>query len=315
LNRKREQDAWVRFLINIALILILLQHYSGRIVINPQTDISSDISTWITIILINWILPTYSTPSIYDTSIYSTRLHSRYSRFLARLLYGRSFTQIFIFRIATSFLLTPLFDYNNFIYRGFSSVRLLGEVMLLNLGQFITGMITIKIIHKGLWGGFLRYYPSAAELQKLRDTIQRLKAEAKSNNCKLERSRKLDKLDIGIAEKQRGKRSSFGSCLRQLASASGFSSCTSFCKCCRNCCNSSNPGFEAHSTSIEYQGKNIEVVICHNDYDQKFTKRRFDVSFELRAADAAIRGFAVARQFPFPLPEMLGFVKGLTDFS
>ena len=49
--------------------------------------------------------------------------------------------------------------------------------------------------------------------------------------------------------------------------------------------------------------------------DREYTDKRFDISFELRAADAAIRGFGVARQFEFNLPEALNLVKGVKSFS
>ena len=61
-----------------------------------------------------------------------------------------------------------------------------------------------------------------------------------------------------------------------------------------------------------------DVRSVHTDFspdDQRYTDECFDVSFEMRAADATLRGNALALQFQFGLPTGLSLTEDVSRFS
>ena len=338
LVNKRRQHTIAKWIINLTLLIIpVLNLTTGSLWKHYNTNIFAVIGAISSLIAINWLLSLPKWNSIYDIN--------RPPRFL-RFLYFDSFTLVFAFRI-TSFLFNKtLFNASN-QYRGFDGLNS-SDIFCVTFGQAIPYLFLIKAAYKRAFGGLLPYVPSSRDIVKLAALIksEQLMQQIKSTTNTIQ----LLELNYHLLQfMKKNSKAIFEDETKSLAFAMSDDQATHYEEQKANMSDPLNSplaclhplsrlrffSIPQNSLSGEPKSRNealpslpladLKCQDCQQKFfsvhtgfskkDRKYTDKRFDISFELRAADAAIRGFGVAHQFQFTLPETLNLVKGVKNFS
>ena len=338
LLNKRRQHIIAKLLINLTLLIIPILHLTtGSLWKHYSTNIVAFIGAISSLIAINWLLPLPKWNSIYNIN--------KPPRFL-RFLYLDSFTLVFAYRITGFLFNKTLFNASN-QYRGFDGLNS-ADIFCVTMGHIIPYLFLIKAAYKRAFGGLSPYVPSSEDIVKLTILVksEQLMQQIKSTTNTIQ----LLELNYHLLQfMKKNSQAIFEDEMKSLASTMSDGQVT---HCKEQKANMSDPlnrplaclhplsrlrFFSIPQNSLSGEPKNRNEVLsslpladlkcqdCQQKFfsirtgfskkDREFTDKRFDISFELRAADASIRGFGVAHQFQFTLPETLNLVKGVKNFS
>lgn len=313
----------INSVLSLNIILTLIWLVKGKY----KTDLNSSFCSIVALLLFNWLMPKW------NPSIYHTYKLSRCSRFF----YFDSFTLVFVTKIILSLFLKVFLDIldPSSEFTELSTVTSAAQFVI-NLGTSIPIFFATKIMYKRTFGGFIPYIPSVKEIEKLEILM---KPELLQSQQLLKLSYHLLKFmqenrkylfEDEIKAKPQDVIPSFENKDQHGTNKTGSSLSHSFCQHPFSRLRFfSIPSHVSTSTTKEISIPSLPLgsLQCQNcqqnlltvdtlftKRDHRYTHRRFDISFELRAADAVIRGSEIARQFQFDLPQVLSLIES-TKFS
>jgi hypothetical protein len=212
-------------------------------------------------------------------SIYQAEKLPRYLRFL----YTDSLTLTFIYKILASMV------FKNIHGKSLSNMKDIAEltpatIFIINLFFIPSTIFVIKAGFKKLFGSYVPYVPSPAEISSLSLLLD----SASLSDNKITKEEKYETPPLSPALRSTPVRINYH-LLKFIQENSK----------------------KLDIPEQKRVGTPLILETFFNDEDKAYTSKRFNIDFELKAVDAVLRGAGVVQQFPFSLPETLSLVNGV----
>ena len=333
LHIERKKHTKMKIFINLFLTIAILIY--GFLEINSTTSGKILLSFLVFCIInsmlsFNYWIPRHM-PSIYHLQPLSNRL---------RFFYLNSFSLSFLTKV---YILIYYSIWRPFWYKhdfsdpqnqSFNSANSYGLIALLFVNIF-----TVKVAHKRFFGGYIPYVPRIQQINQLKvlQNPEKLKDHLTAGNQTIRLSYHLFKfMQENYQNSTRVVPTSDNGVNSQppepafLREAKGDGS--------QHCRHPWSPRLQWQAVPVvqpfsapDPQGLpstaiatlhcgdcKENILTCELGFDEEdraYTRQRFDIIFELRVADAAVRGSTVASQFAMGLPQGLSLSKGVTSFT
>lgn len=301
-----------------------------------QINISTILVAILTVVLVRVILPRLVPSSYSRTPI----------GFIYRFVFVGSFSLTFFMKLILSLSLKYLYDINGrFLISDHDnfSTPLIFSANLVS----VVWLAGINIYFKNARGGYLLYIPVPADIQRLgfmlshpaqgKDPVilnyhmlrfiqENFHSSSPTLHGSTEISNSIEMSPVNSLPEPSVESEPSSLSLNEKPPPEGKAEGSSPCKhpsslvVLRPLTRSPNEGKTIPLAELCCQGcaSHSKIGEIHTEFtemDRKYTEDKFDVTYEARAADAVVRGGAVARQFVFGLPKGLSLSPDARGFS
>ena len=333
LQQKQKKHTKIKILNKLVTSIYILLAITNMI-ITKNSKIAPSI---IVFYLINSQLALYYLLPYFIPSIYRLQPLSKLARFFYLNSFSLAFlTKIFFILFRSVFL--PLWYKQDYSYRvtqqnGHSTTLYIWTL------AFFPLIFNIKAGHKGFIGGYLPYVPRTSQIDQLKilDDAEKLKNHITAGNQTIRLSYHLLKFMRAncqiptpiksVNDNASNNQPSEISFLREEKSDT-----------LQHCRHPWSPRLQWQAVSVvqpfsapdpqalptttvatlhceECQENILTCELGFDEEDRAYTQQRFNINFELRINDAAVRGGTVAGQFAMGLPQGLSLSKDVTSFT